>query len=261
MLLLSGLREEGELKMSNHKVDVTVLVDRSGSMFGIRRDTIEGLNTFITEQQKDPDGQKMTYIQFDNEYEVVHDDIPVSDMPLITEATFVPRGMTALLDAIGQTINRIDSKLAVLNDDEKPERVMVVIVTDGHENASKNFSRDAILEMVKGHEDSGSWEFIYLGANQDAIRVGGGIGVRSTHAHTYTAGTVGVKHAFSNSSNAVYRAKKLGQRFRGFSDTERAVAMGDAASASQVKELEKKLSYERSVEKKEIQEALDKKKS
>jgi hypothetical protein len=167
--------------MSESKADITIILDRSGSMASIRDDTIGGVNTFITDQKKQPGEACFTLVQFDDEYEVPIDGIPLSDVVPLTRETFVPRGSTALLDAMGKTINRIKSRTAIT----KPNRVIVAIVTDGHENASRDFSKSAVLELIKTQTEQHDWQVMYIGANQDAIAEARSIGIKSGAAINY----------------------------------------------------------------------------
>jgi hypothetical protein len=166
-------------------------------MDSIRNDTIEGINTFITEQKKDPENTRFTYVQFDNHYEVVHDNIAMPEVPLVDNKTFVPRGMTALLDAIGKTITRASTYIEAQPVQDRPEKVVLVIVTDGHENASQQFNKAQVRELVTSKQNIDDWQIIYLGANQNAILQAAQYGIRGTTSMNYSAGTKGVKAAYT----------------------------------------------------------------
>jgi len=217
----------------NLRTMIAMVVDRSGSMATIREDTIGGINTFLEEQKRDPEGTLFTYIQFDDAYEVVYDNVPVVEMPSITRETFVPRGSTALLDAMGKTINRMSSYIAAQPEDERPQKVALVIVTDGHENASREFNRSAVMELIKAKQENEDWQVIYLAANQNAIAEAARYGIRGTTAMNYTSGPLGVRNAYIICSNAV-RDMKLGHKSDvKFSSHDRYCSTADSAAAQQ----------------------------
>ena len=215
-----------------NRTHISMVIDRSGSMNSIRQDTIGGLNTFLDEQRKDPENTRITYVQFDDVYEVVYDNVEVKYIPEITREHFVPRGMTALLDAIGKTIHRTASFIAAQPESERPNKVVFVIVTDGHENASHDFTRSAIHELITSKQAE-DWQFVFLAANQDAIATGTSFGIRSTSNMNYTAGKVGVKNVFAAASN------KAGLFKRGFAPSidfdarERYCSTADSQSAQE----------------------------
>ncbi len=206
--------------MKKGYIDITVVLDRSGSMSSIREDTMGGFNTFLKEQKEAEGETKFTLTQFDDRYEIVHDGLPVSDVPELTNKTFVPRGSTALLDAMGRTINTVGSRLDALEESEKPEKVIFVVITDGHENSSRGFARSEVFEMVKHQTDTYNWEFIYLGANQDAIAAGHNMGFSTRNSMSYSADSVGVDNTYK-SLGRVVRTCRSGQAMRGFTHSER----------------------------------------
>ena len=183
--------------------EIICIIDRSGSMEFIRADAIGGFNTFLKEQQEVPGECKFTYTQFDTEYEVVHDGIDIKDMKPLTEETYVPRGGTALLDAIGRTVNTVGARLANTPEDQRPSKVIVVILTDGHENSSQEFSRDKIFEMITTQREQFQWEFVFLAANQDAIAVGAGLGIAAHAAANFSFDSAGMYQGYDNVSEAI----------------------------------------------------------
>lgn len=150
--------------------DITVVLDRSGSMASVKNDTIGGFNTFLADQQKAPGDARLTLLQFDTEFETVHDGKPIADVPKLDDKTFVPRGSTALLDAVGKAI--ASAKARVKGD----EKAVFVILTDGQENSSREMTKAAVKAMVEEQTKAG-WNFIYLGANQDAFAEAGSMGI------------------------------------------------------------------------------------
>lgn len=185
------------------KVDITLVLDRSGSMSSIRDATLEGVNSFLTKQREEPGEATFTLVQFDDYYEIVHDAIPLADVPLLSVETFVPRGSTALLDAMGKTINNIKTRQKLLSDADKPAKTILVIVTDGGENSSQEYSRDQVFEIVKALDDVEDWDIIYLGANQDAITVAARMGIRSSSSASYLCSAGNVGNVYKNLSRTV----------------------------------------------------------
>jgi len=163
--------------------DITVVLDRSGSMQAIRDDAIGSFNAFVAAQRAVPGEARLTLVQFDDQYERVYEGRTLVEVADLTEQTFVPRGMTALLDAIGRTIARTDERLAAAP--AQPDGVIFVILTDGQENASREFQRSQVMSMIGERERDAGWQFIFLGANQDAIAEAGGLGIDAAHAMSY----------------------------------------------------------------------------
>ena len=174
--------------MKKNYSHITVILDRSGSMSNCHSDTIGGFNQFLNGQKEIEGEATLSLIQFDDQYDIVSDMIPIINVQDLSAHTYVPRGSTALLDAIGRTINDTEYKLSLIAEENKPEKVIFVIITDGEENASREFtSKSQITEMITRHTNEDHWEFIFIGANQDAIREGGSLGIRSSNAMTYDA--------------------------------------------------------------------------
>jgi hypothetical protein len=168
--------------MRKDLTDITVVVDRSGSMAACQSDAEGGLNTFINEQKKLPGESLFTLVQFDTEYEFVHKGIPIRDVP---PYHLVPRGSTALLDAVGRAIVETGERLRNMKEADRPGLVVFVILTDGQENSSREFQLAKIKEMVQHQQDVYKWQFTYLGANQDAFAEAGGMGIQQAQAANY----------------------------------------------------------------------------
>lgn len=182
---------------------IAVVLDRSGSMSSCRDDTIGGFNTFLSEQRKQPGEALITLTQFDDVYDIVYSKQNIKHTADLTEATYVPRGNTALLDAIGRTINDVGAQLKALPESERPSKVIFVIITDGQENASREYNRQRIMDMITHQRDKYNWEFVYLGANQDAITVATNYGILATNAVGYTSSGKGTRSAFSAASKSM----------------------------------------------------------
>lgn len=156
--------------MKDNFTRIAIVLDRSGSMESVREATIAGFNQFIEEQKKAPGEATVKLVQFDDQYEQVFDK-PLQDVPQLTQAMFVPRGWTALLDAQGRTIVALGAELAALKEEERPSKVLMMTLTDGHENRSKEFTLERVAALIKEQKEKYRWEFVFLGANQDAVKV------------------------------------------------------------------------------------------
>ena len=185
------------------ETDITVILDRSGSMEAIASDAIGGFNSFLAEQQRLPGACRLTLVQFDDRYEVVYAGRPIADAPRLTGDTFQPRGSTALLDAIGRTIESTGARLAASPEAERPDRVLLVIVTDGLENASTDYTRERVFTLISTQQDVYQWSFLFLAANQDAIAEGEKIGIGAQHSMNFAATGAGIRTASLSMSDAV----------------------------------------------------------
>jgi uncharacterized protein YegL len=194
-------------KSNNNLTEIVVILDRSGSMNGLERETIGGYNSFIEKQKKEDSEAILTTILFDNEYEILHDRVNLREIELITTEDYYTRGMTALLDAIGKSIQDTNIKISNLKEEDKPGKVIFVITTDGYENASKEFSHEKIKELVEKQKNEG-WEFIFFGANIDTFETARGIGI--DRSFDYKADEKGILNQMCQMSDIVidYREDK-----------------------------------------------------
>lgn len=174
---------------------VVVIMDRSGSMMSVKEDMEGGFNQFIEEQQKGSGRCTMSLYQFDDQYEIVYENKDVQDVPA---AELAPRGCTALLDAIGRTFNSVGKQLSDMPENERPGRVVVMIITDGYENASSEFKKDQIKGMLEHQQNMYSWEVVFLGANIDAFAEGFSMGICAANCLTYAANSAGTRAAFAS---------------------------------------------------------------
>lgn len=182
--------------------DITVVLDRSGSMSSCKADAEGGLNTFVEEQKKLPGSALYTLVQFDEHYDFVHKGVPLQTVP---KFALVPRGSTALLDAVGRAIIETGERLKAMPEAERPGLVAFCIITDGGENSSKEFSREKVKEMIEHQTNAYQWQFTYIGANQDAFAVAGGIGISSGNAANYATAKSG--SAFEGTSGKLGRMR------------------------------------------------------
>lgn len=156
---------------------IVFVLDESGSMSSVKGDTIGGFNEFIESQGKIPGEVMFTFAKFSDYYKVVNDSTPLQEVLRLNESTYTPSFSTALLDAVGKTINLVVSRLDSIPEEEKPEKVLFVILTDGYENASSEYRREAVIEMIKNQRTKEGWEFLFLGADIDAWSIGSGMGI------------------------------------------------------------------------------------
>lgn len=175
---------------SQENIDLVFLMDRSGSMRGSEEDTIGGFNSFIQRQKQKDEKATVTAILFDDNYEVLYKRKPIAEVGELTSDEYWVRGCTALLDAIGKTISTLDRVI--------DNKVLFVIMTDGLENASREYSKEQIRSMIKSH----NWEFIYIGADIDSYSEAGCIGIRRTHTANYEKSARGVEKLYTSINNA-----------------------------------------------------------
>jgi hypothetical protein len=188
--------------------DITMVLDRSGSMQSIKDDTIGGFDAFTSEQRRLPGRCTVSLVQFDNVYEEVYTGRDLADVPSLT---LVPRGSTAMLDAIGRAVNATGARLAAMPEDRRPGTVIVGIMTDGLENASREFTYPMVKALIEQQEQVYGWTFMYMGANQDAIEVGASLGVARDRSLTYAGPKVAAAMgAYSASVGTIREAVAAG---------------------------------------------------
>ncbi|MDO4188571.1 MAG: VWA domain-containing protein [Lachnospiraceae bacterium] len=179
--------------MKKGLTELVFILDRSGSMSGLESDTIGGFNSMIKKQREEEGEANVTTVLFDDNYELLHDRINVNDLKDMTSKDYFVGGCTALLDAIGTTIKSVNKKQNELPEDEQAEKVIFVITTDGMENASHKYDRDKIKKMIEKKQTKKNWQFMFLGANMDAVSEAGRIGIRAKRAFKYTNDSEGVQ--------------------------------------------------------------------
>lgn len=194
---------KGEKDMKTNYCDIVIVLDRSGSMESIKEDVIGGFNRFLKEQQAIPGEATITLVQFDNIYEIVYMGKNLQEASLIDDSVYKPRGSTALLDAIGKTIDDTGRRLSYMPENQRPSKVIFGIQTDGYENASKYFTIEQISSMINHQKNVYSWEFVFMGANQDAITEASKLGIDASHAMHYRATAAGVRNVYSDFSDKV----------------------------------------------------------
>jgi uncharacterized protein YegL len=176
--------------------EVICIIDRSGSMDEIKSDAIGGFNFFV-KSQKEFEGTALSLILFNDNYNVVYDGRDIKEVPILDEKSYIPNGTTAMLDAIGTTIDRVGERLFKTSEAERPEKVIVAILTDGLENASKEYSYEQIAAKVKLQQETYNWDFVFLAANQDAVVAAEKIAIRQEDAVNFEASSQGTSEAFN----------------------------------------------------------------
>ena len=189
--------------MENNLTELIFILDRSGSMAGLEEDTIGGFNSMI-EKQKTIKGEVIvSTVLFDNHFEVLHNRVALNSIKLLTQKDYYVRGTTALLDAIGRSISKVQHTHSMLSQDEVPKKIMFVIMTDGMENASTEYRYAQIKTMIENKTKELNWEFIFLGANIDAVNVGARFGMRKDRVANYHADKEGTNLNYEVLSDVV----------------------------------------------------------
>ncbi len=181
--------------MQTDLTEIAYVLDRSGSMQSLASDAIGGFNAFIANQKQVEGRANFTLVLFDHEYQVVHKNLDIQQVPELDARTYVPRGQTALLDAVGRTIDDLGAYLAALPEAQRPGKVIVAIFTDGLENASRVYTTERLAASIKHQQEKYSWEFLFLAANQDAIATASTIAIPAGQAVNFTASPMGVRES------------------------------------------------------------------
>ena len=208
---------------------IAFAVDRSGSMSNIASSMKEGFDEFINGQKEVDGDATVTLARFDDRYETIYDLVELGQVgPLDLQ----PRGMTALLDGMGKTMNSVREQIMGMEEDDRPSRCIFIFITDGGENASKEYTRDQVFQMIQDCRDYEgiNYEFVFLGANQDAIAAGNSFGIRSDASITYEASDAGTRGAYRSLTKGVtaYRTSALSNEATlSFSENDRMDAMGE----------------------------------
>jgi len=189
--------------MKKNLTELVFILDRSGSMAGLEKDTIGGFNAMIEKQKREAGEAYVSTVLFDNISEVVHDRAALDRVPKLTEKEYYVRGCTALLDAVGGAIHHIGNVHKYAREEDRPEKTLFVITTDGMENASRRYTYEKVREMIRRQKEKYGWEFLFLGANIDAAREAARFGITADRAANYHADTVGTAVIYEAMSEAV----------------------------------------------------------
>ena len=178
--------------MKKGLTEIVFILDRSGSMSGLEKDTIGGFNTTIEKQKQEAGEAFVSTVLFDNDTEVLHDRVPLTEIAPLTEKEYYPRGSTALLDAMGGAIHHIGNVHKYAREEDRPEKTIFVITTDGYENSSRKYTSDRVKQMVERQKQKYGWEFIFLGANIDAVETARNFGIDESRATNYVNDKAGI---------------------------------------------------------------------
>lgn len=190
--------------MKKNLTELVFILDKSGSMAGLEKDTIGGFNAMI-EKQKKLDGECLvSCVLFDNEQKVIYDRVPVAEVRPMTEDDYTVGGCTALVDALGLSVKHIGNIHKYIREEDVPEHTVFVITTDGMENASRKYSSDKVKKMVSKKTEKDGWEFLYLAANIDAVETGAAIGIRKERTANYKCDGKGTGLLYETVSEAIY---------------------------------------------------------
>ena len=192
--------------------EMVFIIDKSGSMSGLESDTIGGFNSNIKQQRETGENVLVTAVFFDTTFKTLYDRVNISEIENMTTKDYCPGGGTALCDAVGNTINRIKYAQQYLKKDERPDKTMFVIITDGQENSSREFSSSKVKELITEQKQKHDWEFLFLGANMDAVETANTYGIDADKAVTYMSDVIGTTTAWGALANITSGFAKVGKR-------------------------------------------------
>ena len=216
---------------------IVIVLDRSGSMEMVREATIESFNQFMKSQKGLPGEASMYFVQFNTDYQVLFDK-KIAEAPLLSYLTYQPNGSTALYDAVGHTIDSIGHRLEAMPESQRPNKVVFMVLTDGLENSSKRYSQQMIAERIEHQRSKYGWDFVFLGANQDAVLTARGLNIPQEAAMTFMAAPPQVR-ATMQAASAYVGGRRMGFTPK-FSAEERAAAIGESYPGKSEEEEEKK---------------------
>ena len=221
--------------MNNAHTEIVFILDRSGSMHAMVEPAISGFNRLLREQQQVPGHARFTLVLFDDQYELPFHSVPIAEVVELDTSSFVPRGNTALLDAIGRTIDDLGGKLAATPEQDRPKQVIIAILTDGEENASTRYSWEAVAKRIRHQSGKYHWQFLFLGANQDAIATAGRMNIQAGNTANFAMN----EHSYSSSKGALSR-KMSAFRRRSQGDADAATLHDAAAPLESLREEEER---------------------
>ena len=193
--------------MKKNYHEIVCIIDRSDSMNDIKSEAIAGFNSFIKAQKEFQGETTLSLILFNQEYQSVYERRDINEVPLLDDTTYLPKGATAILDAIGISVDRLGEKLYQAPEDKRPEKVIVAILTDGLENASGEYTYEQVADKVREQQAMYNWEFVLLAANQDAVVTGDKIGIKREDAVNFKATSQGITTAFEDMNKIVFEKR------------------------------------------------------
>ena len=194
--------------MKKDLTEVVFILDKSGSMSGLEKDTIGGFNSLIEKQRKEPGDAIVSTVLFSDNSKVIHNRVNIKDIPLLTTNEYYVSGCTALLDAVGNAINYISKKHNESNNDDVPEKTIFIITTDGQENASREFTYSKVKNLIENMKENNKWEFIFLGANIDTIAEAKRFGIDENNAVNFNCDKIGVEINYECLDKAISTIRK-----------------------------------------------------
>ena len=194
--------------MKKNLTEIVFILDRSGSMAGLEKDTIGGFNAMIEKQKAEPGEVVVSTVLFDNTSQVIHDRVDIQKIEPMTDKEYYVRGCTALLDAVGGAIHHIGNVHKYAREEDRPEKTLFVITTDGMENASRRYSYDKLKAMIERQQKKYGWEFLFLGANIDAAKEASRFGIHRERASNYHADPRGTEVIYSAVSDAICAVRR-----------------------------------------------------
>ena len=210
-------QREGVFLMNNNLTEIVFILDRSGSMAGLEDDTIGGFNAFVEKQKKAEGEALLSAVLFSNDSEVIYDRVDIQKIEPMTDAQYRVGGCTALLDAIGGAVRHIKNVHKYAREEDRPAKTVFVITTDGMENASRAYSYDDVQTMVRHEQEKHGWEFLFLGANMDAIAAARSFGIREDRAVRYKRDSVGTALNYDvvgGAVSSIRQRKEIGKDWR-----------------------------------------------
>lgn len=190
-------------KVMKETMEIVFILDRSGSMAGLEQDTIGGFNSLIEKQKQRTSRARVSLILFDNRTEVILDRVPIENVGCLSEEEYNVRGSTALLDAVGRSVRHIERVHQKMNVENRPEKTLFIITTDGMENSSVEYSLDQVKQLIERQKERDHWEFLFLGANIDAVQTAGRMGIEASRAVNFHADKPGMRKNFCVLVNAI----------------------------------------------------------
>ena len=224
--------------MNNNLTEMVFIIDMSGSMTPFTDDTIGGYNTLLKEQREKDGDANVTTVLFDNRYIVIHDRVDIKEVKDLTTKEYMPMGNTAMLDAVGKTINSIGQKLSNIPEEERPGNVVVTIITDGMENASTEYTWSQIQSMIKEQREKYSWLFTFIGANIDVMDISNRMGIDSRLAKSYTASKAGTGSVYKAMSKTLCASREASAKRKGKMATKDELDCAIGAMAEEMQDIQ-----------------------
>ena len=211
---INHLKNERKVIMNNNKTELVFILDKSGSMSGLESDTIGGFNSMLEKQKAEEGSAHVTTVLFDNRIELLHDRLPIACVNPLTNKDYSVGGTTALLDAVGTTIERINEIQMAETPDNRADKVIFVITTDGFENASRKYSYPTLKSLIESQQKEFNWEFIFLGANMDAVAEAAKIGIQADRSASFMNDSEGIVTNYDSVSEVLssMRMAPIGSR-------------------------------------------------